>query len=52
MAEAIAVLVKEGAIIVDPVDLPSVTARTFQRWGTCSGVNGAKGKDADCSVVF
>ncbi|HWT82088.1 MAG TPA: hypothetical protein VN648_25160, partial [Candidatus Methylomirabilis sp.] len=21
-------------------------------WGTCSGINGAKGKDADCSVVL
>ncbi|MCX6608600.1 MAG: amidase family protein [Acidobacteria bacterium] len=52
MADAIAVLVKEGAVIIDPVDLPSVTSRAFQRWGTCSGVNGAKGKDAECSTVF
>ena len=52
MADAIAVLVKEGAVIIDPVNLPSVTSRAFQRWGTCSGVNGAKGKDAECSVVF
>ena len=52
MADAIAVLIKEGAVIIDPVDLPSVTARTFQRWGTCSGASGAKDKDAECSVVF
>lgn len=52
MAEAIEVLKKQGAIVIDPVDLPSVTSRAFQRWGTCSGVNGAKGKDAECSTVF
>jgi amidase len=56
MADAIAVLTAEGAEIVDPADIPSVVdgdpARNFLAWGTCSGTDGAKGKDANCSVVL
>ncbi len=56
MAEAIEVLKKEGAVIVDPADVPSVVdadaANNFLAWGTCSGTDGAKGKDANCSVVL
>jgi amidase len=56
MAEAIEVLKKEGAVIVDPADIPSVVdtdaASNFLAWGTCSGTDGAKGKDANCSVVL
>ena len=56
MAEAIAVLQKQGAIIVDPADIPSVLsadpAKNLLLWNTCSGSNDAKGKDADCSVVL
>ncbi len=56
MAEAIEVLKKEGAVIVDPADIPSVVdtdaANNFLAWGTCSGTDGAKGKDANCSVVL
>lgn len=56
MAEAIAVLKTEGAVIVDPADIPSVVdadaANNFLKWGTCSGTDGAKGKDANCSVVL
>ena len=56
MAEAIAVLQKQGAIIVDPADIPSVAsadpAKNLLLWNTCSGSNDAKGKDADCSVVL
>jgi amidase len=56
MAEAIEVLKAQGAVIVDPADIPSVVdkdeARNVLRFNTCSGVDGAKGKDADCSVVF
>jgi amidase len=56
MADAIAVLKAEGAVIVDPADLPSVVdadpKNNFLAWGTCSGTDGAKGKDADCSVVL
>ena len=56
MAEAIAVLQKQGAIIVDPTDIPSAIsadpAKNLLLWNTCSGSNDAKGKDADCSVVL
>jgi amidase len=56
MEEAIAVLKKEGAVLVDPADIPSVVdkdaANNFVRWGQCSGVNNGKGKDEDCSVVL
>lgn len=53
MAEAIAVLKEQGAVIVDPADIPSVLdpdeQKNFVRWPTCTD---AKGKDAACSVVF
>jgi amidase len=56
MEEAIAALKAEGAVIVDPADIPSVVdqdvAKNFVAWGTCSGTDNAKGKDANCSVVF
>jgi amidase len=56
MAEAVEVLRREGAEVVDPADIPSVLERDPSRnlllWNTCSGSDGAKGRDADCSVVF
>jgi len=56
MAEAIAMLKEQGAIIVDPADLPSVLSNDPQGnsllWNTCAGLDGAKGRDANCSVVF
>jgi amidase len=56
MDEAIAVLKKEGAVIVDPADIPSIIdkdpANNFIKWGMCSGIDNAMGKDADCSVVL
>jgi amidase len=56
MAEAIEALKKEGATIVDPADVPSVIDTdpkgNILLFNTCSGMDGAKGKDADCSVVF
>jgi amidase len=56
MAEAIDVLRKAGAVIVDPADIPSVVdpdkAQNFLAWSTCSGLDTAKGKDANCSIVF
>ena len=51
MAEAIAILKAQGAVIVDPADIPSVIdadqAKNFVRCGICSGVDDAKGKDDD-----
>jgi amidase len=56
MAEAIAVLKQQGAIIIDPADLPSVLSSDPKGnsllWNTCAGLDSAKGNDADCSVVF
>jgi amidase len=56
MAEVIAVIKREGAIVVDPANLPSVLDpnpdRNALRFDTCSGINNAKGKDANCSSVL
>jgi amidase len=56
MAEAIDVLKEQGAIIVDPADIPSILTtdpdRNFLLWNTCSGANESKGYDAGCSVVL
>lgn len=56
MAEAIALLRAQGATIVDPADIPSVVspdaATNLLLWNTCSGLERAKGLDADCSIVF
>lgn len=56
MAEAIETLRREGALVVDPADIPSVVdpdpANNFLNWNICSGAPGAKGSDANCSVVF
>ena len=56
MAEAIAVLKQQGAIVVDPADVPSLAAKdpkdNFAAWDFCSGADQAKGKDEDCSVNF
>jgi amidase len=54
MDEAIAVLKAQGAIIIDPADIPSVVDKeaknNFLQWGQCSGVNEGRGKDENCSV--
>jgi amidase len=56
MAEAIEVLKKEGAVVVDPADIPSVVdpdpGNNFLKWGTCGGIEARRGKDEDCSIVF
>jgi amidase len=56
MAEAIDVLKQQGAIIVDPADIPSVIDKDPDRnivlWGICSGSTNAKEDDANCSVVL
>jgi amidase len=56
MAEAIDVLRAQGAVIVDPADIPSVVdkdpGRNFVAWKICSGVGDAHGQDDDCSIVF
>src|SRR5260221_6293289 len=56
MEDAIAVLKRQGAILVDPANIPSVVdpdpKNNFLRWGQCSGAFNAKGGDEDCSVVL
>ncbi len=56
MDEAITAMKKQGAVIVDSADIPSIVSSDPQnnllKWNTCSGLENAKGKDANCSVVF
>jgi amidase len=56
MEEAIAVLKQQGAVVVDPADIPSVVdpdpKNNFLLWNICSGAGSARGKDDDCSVNF
>jgi amidase len=54
MDDAIAVLKAQGAVIVDPADIPSVLEKdpseNVMAWGLCSGTNNARGKDENCSI--
>ena len=56
MEDAIAVLKAQGAVVVDPVEIPSIAdpnpKENFLSWGMCSGRENGKGKDEDCSVVL
>ena len=56
MNEALDVLRNAGAVIVDPANIPSVLAKdprdNLILWGTCGGLDNAKGLDADCSIDF
>ena len=56
MDEAIGILQRQGAVIVDPANIPSVVdpdpASNFMLWGICSGMGQGKGADDDCSVVL
>ena len=56
MADAIAILQQQGAVIVDPADIPSVVSQdpkhNLLEWNTCSGAGKKKGDDEDCSTVF
>ncbi|MFY9608900.1 MAG: amidase family protein [Blastocatellia bacterium] len=56
MEEAITILKQQGAIIVDPVEIPSIAStdpqENFLLWNVCAGLDNAKGKDAGCSIVF
>jgi amidase len=56
MNEAIAVLRREGAEVVDPANIPSIVdgtvANNFLTWGICAGAANARGLDSNCSIVF
>ena len=54
--EAISVLKQQGAVIVDPADIPSIVdkdaANNFLTWGMCGGLENRKGMDEECSIAF
>ena len=56
MDDVIGVLKAQGATIVDPANIPSVVdtvaAENFLNWSPCSGLDQAKGQDANCSIAF
>ena len=56
MDDAIAVLKARGAEVIDPADIPSIldpaAEKNFLLWNTCAGPEGARGRDAGCSIVF
>ena len=56
MDSVIALLKARGAVIVDPANIPSVVdtaaANNFLNWNVCSGLDQAKGRDAECSIAF
>ena len=55
MADAIAVLEAQGAVIVDPADIPSVIepdpAKSIIDWNFCGGADEVRGKDSGCTIV-
>ena len=56
MADAIPVLKQQGAMLVDPADVPSLAAKdpkdNFAVGDFCSGTDQGKGTDESCSVNF
>src|SRR4051812_12387090 len=56
MEDAIAILKQQGAVIVDPADIPSFVEKdpkqNFTLWSYCSGGDQSKGKDEMCSYSF
>jgi amidase len=56
MADAIEVLRKQGAVIVDPANIPSIVdkdpANNLLLWNSCAGSGDGKGKDEGYSSVL
>ncbi len=54
--DAIDVLRNEGAIVIDPANIPSVVdadpQNNFLNWPICAGSGDTRGNDAHCSTVF
>ena len=54
--EAIAILESQGAIVVDPANLPTVMDpdpdRNIFSWGICAAESATRGNDSHCSIVF
>jgi amidase len=56
MDSVITVLKAQGAVIVDPANIPSIVDsiadNNFTNWNVCGGLDQAKGRDANCSIAF
>lgn len=56
MKEVIDILRKEGAVIVDSANIPSIvtadSSQNFLLWGTCGSIGQRKGHNANCSTVL
>jgi amidase len=56
MAEAIAILKKQGATVVDPTDIPSFVDKdrngNFLQWDYCAGADQGRSSDETCTVNF
>ena len=56
MDSVVTILKAQGAIIVDPANIPSIVdtsaANNFTNWNVCGGLDQGKGRDADCSIAF
>jgi amidase len=48
--DAIAVLRAQGAIVIDSANIPSI--KEFNAFPICSGLDNARGMDANCSVIL
>jgi amidase len=55
MSEAIDVLKQQGAVLVDPADIPSVIetdpSKTILEWNFCGSATDVRGKDTHCTIV-
>jgi amidase len=55
MADAIAILKQQGAVVIDPSNIPSATdtdpMKNIGSWNFCSGMPESKGHDAGCTTV-
>jgi len=56
MDDAMTVLKREGAVLLDPADIPSVISKdpsnNILLWPICEGANERRGQDENCSVVL
>ncbi|MEA2239100.1 MAG: amidase [Thermoanaerobaculia bacterium] len=56
MNDAIAVLKEQGAVVVDPADIPSITdknaADNYFLWGVCTDMDDVKGRKCSISLAY
>jgi amidase len=56
MNEAIAVLKEQGAVVVDPADIPSITdknaADNYFLWGVCTDMDEVKGRKCSIALAY